>query len=92
MDPNTPPPVPPTKEEMAAADVTPATEEPKAVEPTAEDEKIDILAIEVKDQGIALRLIVNFLEIANRRGAFSIPENAKIHECVQKFLTPEDPV
>jgi len=85
MDPNIPPPVP-TKEEM-----TP-TEEPKAVEPAAEGDKTDILAIEVKDQAIALRLIVNFLEIANRRGGFSIPENAKIHECVQKFITPEDPV
>jgi len=87
MDPNTPPPVPPTKEEMASADVA-VTEEPKDVEA----EKPDILSVEVTDQGIALRMIVNFLEIANRRGVFSIPENAKIHECVQKFITPEDPV
>jgi len=91
MNPDTPPPVPPTKEEMTAADIT-ETEEPKAVEPPAEGDKVDILTIEVKDQGIALRLIVNFLELANRRGVFSIPESAKIHECVQMFIIPEGSV
>jgi len=53
-------------------------------------QKVDILAIDVADQDTALRVLINFLEIANRRGAFSIAENAKIHECIGKFTQPAD--
>lgn len=51
-------------------------------------QKVDILTIDISNQDTALKVMINFLEIANRRGAFSIAENAKIHECIGKFTQP----
>ena len=39
----------------------------------------------VVDKSSALDLIFGFLQIAQRRGAFSFPESAKIYECIQQF-------
>ncbi len=50
--------------------------------PTKETRLVDI---EVKDENIALNLMVNFLQLANKRGSFSIDESAKIWECISKF-------
>lgn len=40
----------------------------------------------ITSPGVALSLIVQFLNIANTRGAFSLQESGKIYEAVQ-FLT-----
>ena len=40
---------------------------------------------EVKDQNIALNLMVSFLSLANKRGSFTLDESAKIWECVKIF-------
>ena len=42
--------------------------------------------IDIKDENVALNVIVSFLNVAQKRGAFSIDESAKIWECVQKFI------
>ncbi|MAD29117.1 MAG: hypothetical protein CMP00_05560 [Woeseiaceae bacterium] len=44
-----------------------------------------LVNIEVKDQTVALNLMVNFLNLAQRRGAYGLDESAKIWECIQKF-------
>jgi hypothetical protein len=41
--------------------------------------------VEVKSQPIALNLMVSFLNLAQKRGAFTIDESAKIWECIQMF-------
>ena len=53
-------------------------------EETAEKE-INLLETEIKDENVALNVLVAFINAAQRRGAFSIPESAKIWECIQKF-------
>tara|TARA_X000001036_G_scaffold319796_1_gene298291 strand:+ start:7132 stop:7392 length:261 start_codon:yes stop_codon:yes gene_type:complete len=68
--------------EITAVDTPPPAPDAK------KEEGVPILTVEVKDQDTALKLMVNFLEIANRRGAFSIAEVGKIHECIKMF-TPE---
>jgi len=45
--------------------------------------------IEVKSQDVALNLMAQFLEVAQKRGAFSIQEASKIYECL-KFFKPAD--
>ena len=45
----------------------------------------NILQQPVFDKSSALDLIFGFLQIAQRRGAFSFPESAKIYECIQQF-------
>jgi hypothetical protein len=44
-----------------------------------------LTSVEVVDENSALNLLVSFLNLAQRRGIFSIDESAKIWECIQKF-------
>lgn len=48
----------------------------------------ELLKKEVKDQNTALNLIITFLNLANKRGCFSIEESAKIWEAVKYFYVP----
>ena len=47
--------------------------------------EVRLVDVQVTDENIALNLMVSFLNMAQKRGAFSIDESAKIWECVQKF-------
>jgi len=44
-----------------------------------------LVDLPVTDEFTALNLLVSFLNMAQRRGAFSIDESSKIWECIQKF-------
>ena len=44
-----------------------------------------LVNIEVKDENTALNLMVAFLNVAHKRGTFTIDETAKIWECIKKF-------
>lgn len=43
---------------------------------------------EVQNEIVALNLMVQFLGLAQKRGAFTIDEAAKIWECVKMFQKP----
>jgi hypothetical protein len=43
------------------------------------------MSMPVTDENTALTILVSFLNIAQRRGVFSIDESAKIWECIKKF-------
>ena len=45
----------------------------------------DLLNVPVTNENVALNVMVSFLNVAQKRGAFSFDESAKIWECVQKF-------
>ncbi len=47
-----------------------------------------LVDMEVTDENIALNLLVSFVNVANKRGAFTIDESAKIWECIKKFQKP----
>lgn len=57
---------------------------PQTSEPTQKE--ISILNVPVSDQNIALNVMVFFLNSAQRRGAFSIDESAKLWEAVKMFV------
>jgi hypothetical protein len=61
-----------------------ATETPAEQAPT-----VTLTEVEVTNSNIAFNVIVSFLTVAQKRGAFSINESAKIWECLKFFLTPE---
>ena len=46
-------------------------------------------SIEVKDENVALNLLVSYLHLAQKRGAFNLQESAKIWECVKLFTKEE---
>ena len=50
-----------------------------------EETKTRLVDIEVTDQNVALHLIVSFINLAQRRGAFSLDESSKIWDCVKRF-------
>jgi hypothetical protein len=51
----------------------------------AEKKEVKLTDIEIANENVALNVIVSFLNLAQRRGVFSIDESAKIWECVKKF-------
>ena len=59
------------------------------MEKSDEETQIRLVDVQVIDENIALNLMVSFLSLANKRGAFTIDESAKIWECIQKFQKPE---
>jgi hypothetical protein len=50
-----------------------------------EKKEIKLTEVEITNENVALNVIVSFLNLAQRRGIFSIDESAKIWECVKKF-------
>ena len=51
----------------------------------AERKEVKLVDIEIINENVALNVLVSFLNLAQRRGVFSIDESAKIWECVKKF-------
>jgi hypothetical protein len=45
----------------------------------------NLLRAPVVDKSTSLDVIFGFLHLAQRRGAFSFPESAKIYNCIQQF-------
>jgi hypothetical protein len=54
-------------------------------ENVSEKKDIKLTDVQITDENVALNVIVSFLNLAQRRGVFSIDESAKIWECVKKF-------
>ena len=44
-----------------------------------------LVNIEIKDEIVALNVLVSFMNLAQRRGVFTIDESAKIFECIKMF-------
>jgi len=49
------------------------------------EKEVRLVDVEVKDENVALNLMVGFLNLAHKRGIFTIDESAKIWECISKF-------
>ncbi len=54
--------------------------------PEKESNKINLLDVEVTNENTALNVLIGFLNIAQKRGAFAINESSKIHECIKVFI------
>jgi hypothetical protein len=65
---------------------TPQEQTPQEPQQTEEKKpEMSLVDVEVKNEMMALNVIVSFLAIAQQRGAFKIDEAAKIHECIKMF-------
>lgn len=51
----------------------------------SQPQEMKLTSVQITNENIALNVIVSFISLAQRRGAFSIDESAKIWECIQKF-------
>ena len=61
-----------------------ANESETAVDQQATQE-INVLDVPVTNENVALNILVTFVNLAQKRGAFNLKESAKIWECVEKF-------
>jgi|TARA_Y100000996_G_C22444937_1_gene611422 hypothetical protein len=50
----------------------------------------NLLKKEIKDQNTALNVIISYLNLANKRGSFSLEESGKIWEAIKYFYTPNE--
>lgn len=50
-----------------------------------QEKTVDIMDMEITSENVALNVLVTFVNLAQKRGAFNINESAKIWECIQKF-------
>lgn len=47
--------------------------------------EIRLADVPIADENTALNVMVSFLSLANKRGAFTLDESAKIWECIKMF-------
>lgn len=67
------------------------TLQPSNTQPPANEkqpERVNLDELKVENQEMALNLMGQFLELAQKRGAFNFQESAKIYECVKFFMPP----
>ena len=56
-----------------------------------QQQQVKLADLKVNTENDALNYMVGFLELAQRRGVFTLEEAAKINECVAKFRRPAPP-
>ena len=53
--------------------------------PSGEKKQTRLVDVPLTTQQYALQLIVTFLNLAQKRGAFTLDESAKLWECIKMF-------
>jgi hypothetical protein len=64
---------------------TPADESSVFVPPPGEKE-VRLVDIEITSANVAFNVVISFLNIAQKRGAFKLEESAKLWECINYFV------
>jgi len=67
------------------------TPDSTVVPPPSNNTEVRLIDVPITDENIALNVIVSFLNVAQKRGTFSIAESAKIFECIQQFVAKSGP-
>ena len=52
---------------------------------SAPQKEIKLVDVPINDENTALNVMVSFLSLAQKRGAFTFDESAKIWECIRVF-------
>jgi hypothetical protein len=53
--------------------------------PSGEKKQVRLVDMPITSQQEALQLFVTFINLAQKRGAFTLDESAKIWECIKMF-------
>ena len=53
--------------------------------PPQEGQQISVFDVDIKDESTALNVLVTFINVAQKRGAYNVQESAKIWECIKLF-------
>ena len=71
-------------ENTVVSDQSPVQQEQQQQQPQ-QGQQVNLLELPVTNENEALNVMVNFLHLAQRRGAFAIAEAAKVYDCVKIF-------
>jgi hypothetical protein len=52
---------------------------------TEQKKEIRLVDIPVTDENVALNIMISFVNLAQKRGAYNLDESSKIWECIKKF-------
>ena len=73
---------------MSAAN-TPSSNMPTPTVPSLKEgtpmNQVNLLEINIDSPNTALNVIIGFLGLAQKRGAFAINESAKLYQCIEQF-------
>ena len=58
---------------------------------TQTPKEIRLTDVEIKDENTALNVLVSFVNVAHKKGVYSLDESAKIWECIKMFQKPTPP-
>tara|TARA_B100000902_G_scaffold48234_1_gene55317 strand:+ start:4659 stop:4961 length:303 start_codon:yes stop_codon:yes gene_type:complete len=72
-------------QENTVVSETPTTTSQVETPQVETQQQVNLLDVEVNNENTALNVMVTFLNAAQRRGAFSMPESAKLWECIKVF-------
>ena len=53
--------------------------------PVPEKKQVRLVDVPINTQNDALQLLVTFIHLAQKRGAFTLDESAKLWECIKMF-------
>lgn len=71
--------------------IEPSSETPTPATTPATTQQVKLTEIPIKDENTALNVLISFVDVAQKRGAYAIDESSKIWECIQVFLRPSAP-
>ena len=60
-------------------------ESEKSTQEETKQQEVKLVDVPVESPQVALNIIVSFLNLAQKRGAFTIDESSKIWECIKMF-------
>ena len=74
------------EEESRVEETSPSLKEGGTVEEApAQKQQVNVLDVEVINENVALNILITFVNLAQKRGAFNLNESSKIWECIQQF-------
>ena len=76
---------------MSTEQTAPAPEAASQEKPSEEPAQPRLVDVDISDENTALNVMVGFLNLAQRKGAFGFDESAKIWECINKFQRSSPP-
>lgn len=73
---------------MASQEATVAAAPAPAQGQEGETRQVNVVDVDISNENVALNVMVALLNMAQRRGVYTMQESAKAWECVQKFMRP----
>ena len=73
---------------MASQEASVAAAPAPAQGQEGETRQVNVVDVEVTNENVVLNVMVAMLNMAQRRGVYTMQESAKAWECVSKFMRP----